>query len=77
MLHLEEKIKNQSYEISLKSTGLIVGEFVKVDEFYYYSTNPKLHKGLWSEEFLLSLTTELAKLNKELNDSIEDYFNFQ
>ena len=77
MLHLVEKIKDQSYEISLKSTGLIVGEFVKVDGLYYYSRNHKLHKGLWSEEFLLSLTTELTKLNKELNYSIEDYFNFQ
>lgn len=77
MLHLDEKIKDTSYEISLKSTGLIVGEFVKVDGLYYYSINPKLHKGLWSEEFLVSLTTELTKLNKEVNDSVEDYFNFQ
>lgn len=77
MLQIVEKIKNQSYEISLKSTGLIVGEFVKVDGFYYYSENKNRTWGLWSEEFLLSLTTELTKLNKELNDSIEDYFNFQ
>jgi len=32
---------------------------------------------MWSQEFLESLTTELRKLNKELNDSIDEYFNFQ
>jgi len=36
MLKITEKIKNQTYEISLKSTGIIVGEFTKVHGFYYY-----------------------------------------
>lgn len=39
MLKITEKIKNQTYEISLKSTGIIVGEFIKVHGFYYYSEN--------------------------------------
>jgi hypothetical protein len=77
MLHLEEKIKNQSYIIFLKSNGIVVGEFVKVDGFYYYSENKNRTWGLWSEEFLVCLATELTKLNKEVNDSTEDYFNFQ
>jgi hypothetical protein len=77
MLHLEEKIKGQIYNISLKSTGIIVGEFVKVDGFYYFAENDSRTWGLWSQEFLESLTTELRKLNKELNDSIDEYFNFQ
>lgn len=74
MLELKEKIKNQIYEISLKSNGLVVGEFIKVDGFYYYSENKNRSWGLWSEEFLENLTHELQNLNKEINDSIDDYF---
>ena len=74
MLYLEEKIKNQVYTISLKSNGIIVGEFVKVDGFYYYSENKNRSWGLWSEEFLKSLVSELEVLNKDINDSIDEYF---
>jgi len=77
MLQITEKIKDQTYEISLVSTGIIVGEFIKVDGFYYFSESKNRMWGMWSQEFLESLTTELRKLNKELNDSIDDYFNFQ
>jgi len=77
MIFIEEKIENQVYTISLKSTGIIVGEFVKVDGFYYYSENKNRSWGLWSEEFLKSLTIELEKLNKPMNDNIDAYFNFQ
>jgi hypothetical protein len=76
MLHLEQKIKGENYTISLKSTGIIVGEFVKVDGFYYFSENKNRTWGLWSEEFLKSLTSELEILNKDLNDSIYDYFDY-
>jgi hypothetical protein len=72
MLQLEEKIKNQIYTIILKSNGIIVGEFVKVDGFYYFSENKNRTWGLWSEEFLKSLVSELELLNKEVNDSIKD-----
>lgn len=74
MLNIEEKVKNQTYEISLKSTGLIVGEFVKVDGFYYFSEGKRRIGGLLSQEFLTSLVTELVKLNKSVNDSIDTYF---
>ena len=74
MLYLEEKIENQVYTISLKSNGIIVGEFVKVDGFYYYSENKNRSWGLWSEEFLKSLVSELEVLNKDINDSIDEYF---
>jgi len=77
MLQITEKIKDQIYEISLVSTGIIVGEFIKVDGFYYFSESKNRMWGIWSQEFLESLTTELRKLNKELNDSIDEYFNFQ
>ncbi len=77
MLQITEKIKDQTYEISLVSTGIIVGEFIKVDGFYYFSGSKNRMWGMWSQEFLESLTTELRKLNKELNDSIDEYFNFQ
>lgn len=77
MLQVNEKVKDQVYEISLKSTGLIVGEFVKVDGFYYFSEGRKRIGGLWSQEFLKSLTYELDLLNKEINESIDAYFNFQ
>ena len=78
MLHLEEKIQNQIYTISLKSTGIIVGEFVKIDGFYYFSENKNRTWGYWSEEFLIALSDELKKLNKSVNNSITaDYINFQ
>jgi hypothetical protein len=76
MLHLEQKINGENYTISLKSTGIIVGEFVKVDGFYYFSENKNRTWGLWSEEFLKSLTSELEILNKDLNDSIYYYFDY-
>ena len=78
MLQVTEKIKNQTYEISLKSNGIIVGEFVKVDGFYYFAENDSRTWGLWSQEFLKSLLSELELLNKEVNDAIKaDYINFQ
>jgi hypothetical protein len=78
MLHLEEKIKDQIYNIILKSNGIIVGEFVKVDGFYYFAENDSRTWGLWSQEFLKSLVLELELLNKEVNDAIKaDYINFQ
>jgi hypothetical protein len=78
MLYLEEKVKNQIYVASLKSTGIIVGEFVKIDGFYYFSKNESRTWGYWSEEFLTTLSDELKKLNKPVNDFIKaDYINFQ
>jgi hypothetical protein len=74
MLYLEEKIKNQIYIISLKSTGIIVGEFIKIDGFYYFSENKNRTWGYWSEEFLVSLANELKKLNRPVNKSAELYF---
>jgi hypothetical protein len=75
MLLVEKNELNDNYTISLVSTGIIVGEFVKVDGFYYFCKNKNRTWGLWSEEFLKSLASELELLNKEINDSIEKYFN--
>jgi hypothetical protein len=78
MLLIEKNGLNDNYTISLVSTGIIVGEFVKVDGFYYFCKNKNRTWGYWSEEFLKSLTDGLAVLNKELNDAIAaDYINFQ
>jgi hypothetical protein len=78
MLLIEKNIKSDNYTISLISTGIIVGEFVKVDGFYYFCKNKNRTWGYWSEEFLKSLTDGLIVLNKELNDAIAaDYINFQ
>lgn len=77
MLQINEKIKDQIYAVSLKSTGVIVGEFVKVDGFYYYSENKNRTWGLLSEQFLVCLATEITKLNRDINHSIEEYLNFQ
>jgi hypothetical protein len=77
MIFIEEKVKDKIYNINLKSTGIIVGQFINVDGFYYFSENKNRTWGLMSEEFLRSLTTELEKLNKPMNDNIDAYFNFQ
>ena len=75
MLHLEEKVKDEIYIVSLKSTGIIVGEFVKIDGFYYFSKNKNRTWGYWSEEFLTSLANELKELNLPINKSIDEYFH--
>jgi len=59
MIFIEEKVKDKVYNINLKSTGIIVGQFINVDGFYYFSENKNRTWGLMSEEFLRSLTTEL------------------
>lgn len=74
MLIVEERIKNQTYEVSLKSNGVIVGNFINVDGFYYFSESINKSWGFLSQEFLTSLVVELSKLNKPLNDSIDEYF---
>jgi hypothetical protein len=77
MLQLTETQKNQTYEISLKSNGIVVGSFVKVDGFFYFSPPQDRFRGFYSEEFLKSLTNELEKLNYTLNKSIDEYFELQ
>lgn len=76
MLKITEVVKNSIYEISLKSNDTYIGEFIKEDGFYYFREGRRCD-GLYSQEFLVSLTTELTKLNKEVNYSIDEYFNFQ
>lgn len=77
MLHLEEKIKNQTYEVSLKSNGVVVGSFVKIDGFFYYYPPRERFWGCFSEEFLSNLSSELEKLNLPINKSIDKYFELQ
>jgi hypothetical protein len=72
MLHLEEKIKDQIYNIILKSNGIIVGEFVKVDGFYYFAENDSRTWGLWSQEFLKSLVSELEKTTIKVDNKEEE-----
>ena len=74
MLQVTEKVKNRTYEISLKSTGIVVGSFVNIDGFFYYEPAKDRTWGFWSEEFLKSLSNELEKLNCTINKSIEEYF---
>lgn len=76
MLKITEVVKDSIYEISLKSNDTYIGEFIKEDGFYYFRDGRRSSR-LWSQEFLVSLTTELTKLNKGVNDSIDEYFNFQ
>jgi hypothetical protein len=75
MLHLTEKIKNRTYEISLQSTGIVIGSFVNIDGFFYYEPSKNRTWGFWSEEFLKSLSNEIEKLNYPINESIEKYFD--
>ena len=77
MLQLTETQKNQTYEISLKSTGIVIGSFVKIDGFFYYYPPKEKFWGFYSEEFLKNLSNELEKLNYPINKSIDEYFEFQ
>jgi hypothetical protein len=72
MLQVTEKVKNKTYEISLKSTGIVVGSFVNIDGFFYYEPSKNKTWGFWSEEFLKSLSTELELLNKPINDTLNN-----
>ena len=77
MLKVTEKIKNRTYEISLQSTGIVVGLFVNFDGFFYYEPAKDRTWGFWSEEFLKSLSNEIEKLNYRTNKSIDEYFQLQ
>jgi hypothetical protein len=72
MLQVTEKIKNKTYEISLKSSGIILGSFVNIDGFFYYDPPKDRFWGVWSEEFLKSLSTELHILNTPINDTLNN-----
>jgi hypothetical protein len=74
MLQVTEKVKNRTYEISLQSTGIVVGLFVNFDGFFYYEPAKDRTWGFWSEEFLKSLSNEIEKLNHPINKCIEEYF---
>ena len=77
MLQVTEKVKNKTYEISLKSTGIIVGSFVNIDGFFYYEPLKDRFWRCWSEEFLKSLSNEIEKLNCPMNKSIEEFFHLE
>jgi hypothetical protein len=77
MLQVTEKVKNRTYEISLKSTGIVIGSFVNIDGFFYYEPSKNRTWGFWSEEFLQSLSSEIGKLNYQINKSIDEYFQLQ
>ena len=77
MLQVTEKVKNRTYEISLQSTGIVVGLFVNFDGFFYYEPAKDRTWGFWSEEFLKSLSNEIEKLNYQINKSIDEYFELQ
>ena len=77
MLKVTEKIKNRTYEISLQSTGIVVGLFVNFDGFFYYEPSKDRTWVFWSEEFLKSLSNEIEKLNYQTNKSIDEYFQLQ
>ena len=77
MLKLTETQKNQTYEISLKSTGIVIGSFVKIDGFFYYYPPKERFWGCYSEEFLKNLSNEIEKLNYQTNKSIDEYFQLQ
>ena len=53
MLHIEEKIKNKTYEISLNSNGIIIGSFVNIDGFFYYNPSKERCHGIGEERPLL------------------------
>ena len=77
MLKLTETQKNQTYEISLESNGIVVGSFVKIDGFFYYYPPKEKFWGVYSEEFLKSLSNEIEKLNYPINKSVDEYFELQ
>ncbi len=72
MLQVTEKVKNKTYEISLKSSGIILGSFVNIDGFFYYDPPKDRFWGVWSEEFLQSLSNELHILNAPINDTLNN-----
>jgi len=61
MLQLTETQKNQTYEISLKSNGIVVGSFVKIDGFFYYYPPKEKFWGVYSEEFLQKTIKDYIK----------------
>lgn len=73
MLLVEEKVKNKLYDVRIKSSSKRIGEFINIDGFFYYLP-ASYTSGVWSEEYLRDLTSELDKLNREVSQSIDQYF---
>lgn len=53
--------------------GKIIGTIERIGGYYsFFTTSTEL--GSWSEDLLESIAKELRVINKELNDSVEEYF---
>lgn len=62
------------YEVRFNTDdGKIIGTFERINGYYgFFTTASEL--GSWSEDLLESIAKELRMFNKELNDSVEQYF---
>jgi hypothetical protein len=67
---------NSRYEISLRSTGKILGYYLlDVDRYYYYCNESTNLRGWWSQETLQALADGLKTLNIILDEQVTNYFN--
>jgi hypothetical protein len=74
-LKLVKKYEDNSvFEVRFKTeSGKIIGTIERIDGYYCFFTTPR-EFGSWSEDLLESIAKELRIINKELNDSVEQYF---
>jgi hypothetical protein len=70
------KQTNSRYEVSLKSSGKILGYYLlNADGYYYYCNDPTNLRGWWSQDTLYALAEGLKALNAELDEHLTNYFN--
>jgi len=70
------KQTNSRYEVSLRSTGKILGYYILAADGYYYYCNESTNlRGWWSQETLCALAEGLKSLNSELDEHVTNYFN--
>jgi len=70
-IHLRKEVLNDS-QFALYFQNVYLGKISRdVDGFYYFLPNDR-SSGFWSEHFLRNIARELATLNKDWNDQINN-----
>ena len=66
---------NSVFEVRFKTKqGKKIGTIERIDGYYYFITNANQFC-CWNEYLLEAIAKELRIINKELNYSLEQYFN--
>lgn len=70
-----EPFENGTFDVRVKSSGKLIGAFYpEVDGYYYFHPFEGL-KGAWTQEALIEIGKELAKINEDYDKKVSEEFN--